>query len=122
MEIMTNSATNCPAICTSQSQQDSHFSATGIEPQDEEKGEKQASKDEATDKQVVRHLEHAADRFLQGWVVGRALNQVKVIPWDIQGFDFFDQLIEVLIPLGKEGRILIGSCLNSIAIELGSCI
>ena len=106
----------------SQSQQNPHFSATGIEPQDEEKGEKQASKDEAADKQVVRHLEHAADGFLQGWIVRRALNQVKVIPWDIQGFDFFDQLIKVLIPLGKEGRILIGSCLNSIAIELGSCI
>ena len=37
-------------------------------------------------------------------------------------FDFFDQLIEVLIPFGKEGRILIGSCLNSIAVEFGSCI
>ena len=84
MEIMTNSATNCPAICTLESPRANKI------PTSLEKGEKQASKDEATDKQVVRHLEHAADRFLQGWVVGRALNQVKVIPWDIQGFDFFD--------------------------------
>ncbi len=65
MEIMTNSATNCPC-CTLEIPRASKIPASlrpGIEPQDEEKGEKQAYKNEATDKQVVRHLEHATDRF-----------------------------------------------------------
>ncbi len=52
---MINSATGAPQSAPwPQSQQDSYFSTTRIEPQDGEKGEKQASKDKATDKQVVR--------------------------------------------------------------------
>lgn len=79
---------------------------------------KQASKDETTDKQVVRHLEHVMIDFCKA-DIGRALTKSKYSHGIIfKAFDFsLDQLIEVLIPLAKKRRILIGSCLDGIAIQ-----